>query len=119
MTDVPTTPRKPMGTMRRLRIFEEHGGICVICTLKIKVGERWIIEHKRALALGGADTDDNCGPAHETCRREKDKTDNAAWTKAKRMKARHLGIKKASRPILGSIRSGWKKPFNRPAERRT
>lgn len=97
MTDVPTTPRKPMPEMRRLRIWERHGGVCVLCKTKIDgVREKWTIEHIRALVLGGEDTDENCGPAHEACRREKDRVDVAAGAKAKRRKARHLGIKKRS-----------------------
>lgn len=98
MTDVGTTPRKPMSPMRKLRIFEAHGGICILCGLKIHGGrgEKWIVEHVRALVLGGEDTDANCGPAHETCRRVKDKADIASASKAKRMKAKHLGIKRRS-----------------------
>jgi 5-methylcytosine-specific restriction protein A len=120
MTDVPTTPRKPMPEMRRLRIWERHGGVCVLCGLKIDGTKgKWTIEHLRALGLGGEDTDENCGPAHEDCRRAKDKIDVPAIAKAKRMKARHLGIKKTtSRPIPGSKASGWRKPFNGPPERR-
>ena len=95
MTDVGTTPRKPMSQMRRLRIWEVHKGVCILCGLKIDgVREDWIVEHIRALVLGGADSDDNCAPAHETCRRVKDKADVRSAAKAKRMKARHLGIKK-------------------------
>ena len=95
MTDVGTTRRKPMGQMRRLRIWEAHKGICVLCGLKIDgVREEWIVEHVRALVLGGDDTDENCGPAHEDCRRVKDKVDVSSGAKAKRMKAKHLGIKK-------------------------
>lgn len=97
MIEVATTPRKPMGQMRRLRIWEAERGICCLCGLKIDgVREKWIIEHKRALVLGGEDTDDNCGPAHETCRRQKDKGDVADGARAKRRKAKMLGIKKPS-----------------------
>lgn len=97
MTDVGTTKRGSMSTMRRLRIWEAHGGRCVICGLKIHSSKGdWIIEHIRPLVLGGSDMDDNCGPAHEACRREKDKVDVAAGAKAKRMKAKHLGIRKPS-----------------------
>jgi len=97
MTDVGTTPRGNMGRMRRLRIWEAHKGVCILCKRKIDgVREAWIVEHVRALVLGGTDTDDNCGPAHEDCRRAKDKADVASGAKAKRMKARHLGIKKPS-----------------------
>jgi 5-methylcytosine-specific restriction endonuclease McrA len=95
--EVATTPRRAMSPMRRLKIWEEHKGICILCGLKIDgVREPWIIEHKRALVLGGTDTDDNCGPAHETCRRTKDKADVADGARAKRRKAKMLGIRKAS-----------------------
>lgn len=97
MTDVPTTPRKAMSPTRRLRIWEDGKGICILCGLKIDgVRAPWIVEHKRALGLGGEDTDENCGPAHEICRRQKDKQDVADIARAKRRKARHLGIKKRS-----------------------
>lgn len=102
MTDIGTTPRKAMGQMRRLRIWEAHKGVCILCGQKIDgVREKWIVEHVQALVLGGSDTDDNCGPAHETCRRVKDKADVADGARAKRRKARHLGIKKPST---------WRKP---------
>lgn len=96
MTDLGATPRLAMSPMRRLRIFEAHRGVCCLCETKIKAGDTWTIEHMRALALGGTDTDDNCAPAHEACRRIKDKTDVAAIAKAKRRKAKHFGIRKRS-----------------------
>jgi 5-methylcytosine-specific restriction protein A len=107
LTDVGSTPRKPMSPMRRLRIWEAHKGRCVLCRRKIDgVRERWIIEHVRALALGGTDTDDNCGPAHASCGRDKTKADNASWSKAKRQKAKHVG---ASRPKgFRKLPPGWK-----------
>lgn len=102
MTDIGTTPRKPMGQMRRLRIWEAHKGVCILCNRKIDgVRDEWIVEHVRALVLGGADSDENCAPAHESCRRVKDKVDVASGAKAKRMKAKHLRIKKPS---------AWRKP---------
>lgn len=101
-TDVGTTPRKPMSQMRRLRIWEAHKGVCILCNRKIDgVRDEWIVEHVRALVLGGADSDENCAPAHESCRRVKDKVDVASGAKAKRMKAKHLRIKKPS---------AWRKP---------
>jgi len=108
MTDVGTTPRGAMSRMRRLQIWEAHKGVCILCKRKIDgVREAWIVEHVRALVLGGSDTDDNCGPAHEDCRRAKDKADVASGAKAKRMKARHLGIKKPP-----AFRSKWKKKIS-------
>ena len=118
-TDVGTTPRQTMSTTRRLKIFEGCKGLCILCGTKIKPGDAWTIEHIVPLGLGGPDNDGNCAPAHETCRRIKDKADVAAIAKAKRRKAKHYGaIKKTSRPIPGSKASGWRKPMNGPPERR-
>jgi 5-methylcytosine-specific restriction protein A len=112
VTDVPTTPRRAMSQTRRLRIWEAAKGICILCGLKIDgVREAWIVEHKIALGLGGEDTDGNCGPAHEDCRRQKDKVDVPMIAKAKRMKARHLGIKKRSAWACGRD-SKFKKKIN-------
>ena len=98
MSDVGTTARRAMSPTRRLRIFEAHRGLCVICGGKIDgVREKWIVEHVRAMGLGGADDDANCGPAHSTCADVKTQAqDIPAIAKAKRMKMRALGIKKPS-----------------------
>lgn len=97
--------RRPMSTTRRLQIWERHKGVCVLCEIKIDgVREKWIIEHVIALGLGGADNDGNCGPAHETCRRAKDKVDVPAIAKVKRIRAKHLGAKKPS---------AWQSKFKR------
>ena len=109
MTDVSSTPRGPMSPMRRLRIFEAHKGVCILCERRIKAGDTWTVEHIRALALGGADTDANCGPAHEACRRLKDKSDVASIAKAKRAKAKHFGIIQSKTPLPFGRRSKWKK----------
>lgn len=96
MTDVGTTKRRSMSPARRLRIWEAHGGVCCLCKTQIDgVRETWTVEHLRALGLGGEDDDKNCAPAHETCRRQKDKVDVKSIAKAKRVKAKHLGISKA------------------------
>lgn len=113
MTDIGTTSRGHMSPSRRLRIWEKHGGVCVLCKHPIDgVREKWIVEHLRALGLGGSDTDDNCGPAHVACADVKTTTqDVPAIAKAKRRKASHLGIKKPSRfpkPPAGS-RYDWGK----------
>ena len=110
MTDA-TTPRGSMSPTRRLKIFERHFGRCCLCESKIKAGDTWTIEHIRALALGGADEDSNCAPAHEACRRLKDKKDMASIAKSKRMKARHYGIRKLP-SMPGSRNTKWKKHFD-------
>lgn len=117
MSDVPTTPRLAMSPTRRLRIFERHAGRCILCEQRIKAGDSWTVEHIRALGLGGADTDENCGPAHEACRRLKDKADVSSIAKAKRMKAKHYGIRRRS-TFPGGRDSGWKKKVTGEAVRR-
>lgn len=110
MGDVGTTKRKAMSTSRRLRIWEAHGGICCLCQTKIDgVREGWTVEHLRALGLGGEDDDKNCAPAHERCRRQKDKVDVKAIAKAKRVKSKHLGLKpksSLSHPSLKRLMDG-------------
>jgi hypothetical protein len=84
------TPRRPMSRKRRHAIFTEHAtshnvAPCCLCGQPIhRHHHRWIIEHKRALGLLGPDTNPNCAPAHEGCRRVKDKQDVGRIAKAKR-----------------------------------
>ncbi len=66
--NVGTMARRKLTPHRRLRVWETTGGVCVLCERKIDgVRERWIVEHIRALELGGADDLFNLGPAHEAC----------------------------------------------------
>lgn len=124
MSDVPTTPRRAMSPMRRLRIFEDGRGICILCERRIKAGDTWTVEHRIALGLGGEDADGNCGPAHEICRRLKDKADVTSIAKAKRMKAKHFSIKRPATfrkppPGYGYDWAARRYVKLRPAERRT
>lgn len=89
------TERRRLSPMRKLKVFEDAGGLCHICGLKI-FGKGWEVEHVIPLALGGADDANNMRPAHDHCHGEKTKADNASWSKAKRMKAKHYGIRKKS-----------------------
>lgn len=113
MTDVGTTTRKKMTPRLRLKIWERHKGVCCICGSAIDgTREPWIIEHIRALELGGPDEEDNMGPAHERCAIVKTsgpRGDHAMAAKAKRAKARHLGIKKSKTPLPGGKASKWKR----------
>ncbi|EIM25703.1 hypothetical protein [Microvirga lotononidis] len=96
--DVGTTKRKKMTKTRALKIWEAHKGICVTCKQVIDATrEDWFIEHIRALELGGKDEDPNCGPAHMSCKKDKDAADHSAAAQAKRRKAHHLGIKDPNR----------------------
>lgn len=115
--DVSGTPRKAMSQSRALKAWERHRGICVVCNRQIDgARDGWIVEHIRALAMGGTDDDTNTGPAHVNCADAKTtERDLPAIAKAKRQKAKHLGIKRPKgRPMPCGRASGWKKPFNGP-----
>jgi 5-methylcytosine-specific restriction protein A len=102
VTDVPTTPRKPLTPRQRLALYEAHGGKCVLCGTKIMPGEKFIDEHIRPLALGGSNDLSNRGPAHERCAAEKTHGptgDLARAAKAKRQKRAALGIKAQTKKI--------------------
>ena len=88
------TSRRSLSPLQRLKVFEAAGGVCHLCELRIQVGQPWDVEHVRPLALLGDDDQSNMRPAHKDCHATKTKADAASWSKAKRMKAKHLGIKK-------------------------
>jgi 5-methylcytosine-specific restriction protein A len=90
------TARRSLSPMQRLAVFERHNGICHLCEQKIKAGEAWDVSHDRALALLGEDDDVNRKPAHRACHKVRTKDDVKAIAKAKRVKARHIGIKPRS-----------------------
>lgn len=89
--------RKPLTAKERIELFRAHDGICCICGGKIQVGEAWIDEHQRALALGGSNDLENRGPAHVKCAKVKTKDDMGMIAKAKRMEAKHFGAKPKSK----------------------
>lgn len=96
------TPRQRMSAARRHHIFSENCTAhdvapCCICGKPVhRYDDDWIIEHKRALALLGADTNTNCGPADVNCASVKTYTqDLPAIAKAKRQQ--QAGAKKAKR----------------------
>jgi 5-methylcytosine-specific restriction endonuclease McrA len=111
--DVGTTPRRKLTPHRRLQVWEKTAGICVICHLKIDgVRERWIVEHKRALELGGADELENMGPAHETCASAKTQDDHRRAAKAKRQKISYIGAHAPRRPFPFGKGSPWKRTLS-------
>lgn len=99
MSDVGTTPRKPLTPTQRLKLFEAHKGICGICTREIRSGESWVDEHMRPLALGGTNELENRRPVHVVCAAAKTSDDIKQIAKAKRQKRAALGIKKEGQKI--------------------
>lgn len=95
MSDVGTTERKRLTPTQRLKLFERHKGLCALCDLQIRSGEKWIDEHLRALGLGGTNDDDNRAPVHVACAKAKtENEDIPRIAKAKRSKMAALGIKR-------------------------
>lgn len=120
--DVGTTKRKNMTPRLRLKVWEAHKGMCAICGGKIDgVRERWVLEHLRPLALGGADDESNMAPVHEGCALAKTfgkSGDLAKAAKAKRVKSKHLGIKKSKKPLPGGKGSKFRKKVDGSVVRR-
>jgi 5-methylcytosine-specific restriction endonuclease McrA len=95
-------------------IFYRAGGLCHICGEKIGLAERWEIEHRIPLALGGDEAKGslNLQPAHARCHSAKTSVD--AWNnaKAKRREAKHIGAAVSQQPLPGGRGSPWKKKLN-------
>lgn len=108
-------PRKPLTRNQRVKAHDEHGGKCCVCLLPIAPGERFIDEHIIPLELGGSNDKSNRGIAHIQCAKIKTKRDMALIAKVKRIRAKHLGVKKKKQVIPGSRGSGIRKPLNGPA----
>lgn len=120
--EVTTTERKKLTPTQRLRIWERDKGVCCLCSMKIDgAREKWIVEHLRALELGGEDEPHNMGVAHKGC--ADDKThgpsgDHAKAAKAKRVKRKALGIEKSKSPLPGSRATKWKRKMDGSVVRR-
>jgi 5-methylcytosine-specific restriction endonuclease McrA len=112
-TDVGTTVRQKLTPHRRLKVWEKTGGRCVLCSGRIDgVRERWIVEHIRALELGGSDDFANLGPAHEACAVQKTREDHRRAARAKRQKIRHIGADAPKRPLPFGKASPWKRTLS-------
>jgi len=109
--DVGTTARGHLSTRRKLAIWEREKGVCMMCGCRLLPG-KFIYEHVRALELGGEDTDENIRLTCLPCAGEKTRDDHRRGAKAKRAKAKHLGLKKSKNPLPGSKGSKWKRKMN-------
>jgi 5-methylcytosine-specific restriction endonuclease McrA len=111
--DVGTMARRKLTPHRRLQVWERTGGRCVLCEGRIdEVRERWIVEHIRALELGGEDDLSNMGPAHEACGLVKTQDDHWRTAQAKRQKIRHIGAEVSRRPLPSGRSSPWKRALS-------
>ncbi len=116
------TRRRHFSRLQRIGIFDDAGGHCHICKLKIQIGQAWDIDHIIPLALGGPDTPENVRPAHAACHKGKTRKDKGKIAKAVRQRANHLGVKRRQgRPMAGTKASGVKLPLGGgpPIDRKT
>ena len=90
--------RRSLTRAQRVRIFDAHNGRCHICGQKIDgVREQWDADHVVPRGLTGSDDLKEYAPAHKDCHKAKTKEDNRTVKKAVRARAKHLGIKPASK----------------------
>lgn len=110
--DTPAPPRI------RLRVWDRCQGHCHMCGRKILVGERWVLEHLKALILGGRNAEDNLGLTCCNCLPIKNAADVSAKSKVAKIRKKHIGAKAKGRPMAGSKASGWKKCMDGTVVRR-
>lgn len=93
--------------------------VCHVCGGEIDVlREEWEADHIARHAEGGASTPENLLPIHFRCHREKSKVDNREVKKGVRISEKYSGVRRSSRPMPGSKRSGWRKKMNGVVEKR-
>lgn len=111
--------RRRLTNKQRLELFEAHKGRCHLCGHKITVGDKWSIDHRIPLALGGPDEGANLAPVHDRCHAVKTTSlDVPAIAKSERVRQKHSGAWKARWPMAGSRASGWKKKMDGTTVRR-
>jgi 5-methylcytosine-specific restriction enzyme A len=112
--------RRSFSKKERVTIFEAAQGCCHICGGKIGANEAWEIEHVRPLSMGGANDPDNLAPAHVKCHAGKTAAEAGPRARADRLRDKRMGFKPkpSSRPLAGTIASGFKRRFDGTVEKR-
>lgn len=103
----------------RFSAIKRCKGFCEGCNAVLRAAQ-FDFDHDLPAEFGGEATLENCKVLCKTCHRTKtSKTDIPAIAKSNRVRNRHLGIRKSSRPMPGSRASGWKRKLNGTVERRS
>lgn len=93
--------RKRLTKSQRVDVLHAAGGVCHICGEVINAArERFEVEHVIPIGLGGADDVTNWRPAHQSCHRDKTRSDVRKIAKARRVKAKHEGTFRPPRKIV-------------------
>lgn len=85
--DTPVPPRV------RLRVWDREEEKCHRCRRQIPAVDAWIIEHRLAIILGGANAEPNLCLTCSWCKPVKDAEDAAAKSKTADVRKKHLGIR--------------------------
>lgn len=75
----------------RLRVFNREDGRCHISGRKIRPGEPWDLDHKKALCNGGENRESNLFPALRDKHKEKTADDVAERALVNRKRSKHIG----------------------------
>lgn len=112
------TPDTAIPVRVKVRLFEAADRRCTSCRVQIRPGNGPEYDHRIALINGGTNDETNIDVLCIPCHRAKSKSDVAEKATTYRKKAKHLGIKKSSRPMPGSKASGFRKRMDGTVERR-
>ena len=80
----------------RLRVWDREEGLCHRCRRQIPADDAWIIEHRLAIILGGANAEGNLCLTCSWCKPAKDAEDVAEKAASARVRQKHLGIRRES-----------------------
>lgn len=109
---VGATDDTPIPKRVKLRVFDDHGGICHISGRKIRPGDRWDADHVVALVNGGENRESNLAPALVEAHREKTAQDVALKAKNNRVRSKHLGIDRSKSPLPFGRGGKWKRKID-------
>ena len=91
------TDDSPIPPRVRLRVFRRFGGICQgPCHRKIGPADKWILEHEKAIILGGENRESNLSIRCDWCAKQKTAIEVEAKAITDKIAKRHVGIKKES-----------------------
>ncbi len=86
------TPETAVPLRVKIRVFDAHGGRCHWSGKKIAAGDRWDVDHIRALINGGENRESNLAPILREKHKEKTARDIDEKAKVARLRAKHLGL---------------------------
>ncbi|WP_312619141.1 HNH endonuclease signature motif containing protein [Agrobacterium pusense] len=82
----------------RERIFTRDS-TCHLCKCEIQTGQKWDLDHVKALINGGENRETNLRPAHRKCHVEKTALDLAEKAKVAAIRKKHIGITRPKQTI--------------------